>query len=262
MVNRLFFIMLLLTSMATAQEVDRVLMEGQVHVPPGDDPSGITVFNAATGQGTVTQNDGTFSIMVATGDAVQFSAVQYDPFVIEIDATILEAGQLNVYVSASITQLPEVRVGEPDLSGNIEVDVRRIRTNVPELPVESASEINDFDWEFRPDPRTVPENVAMGRRGLQNGLNFVNIFKGLYNSFTPEDRDAVAVEQGLRELYDDNFFQQNLQIPRRDIQDFILFTREQGLDQELLEDGNELELIEFLVQASREYKIRSGEEEM
>lgn len=262
MVNRLFFIMLLLTSICTAQQVDRELLEGHVHVPPGDDPSGITVFNTTTGQGTVTQNDGSFSIMVTTGDALQFSAVQYDSFVIEIDATILEAGQLNVYVSASITELPEVRVGEPDLSGNIEVDVRRITTSVPELPVESAADINEFEWEFRPDLQTSPENVAMGRRGLQHGLNFVNIFKGLYNSFTPDDRDDVAVEQSLRQLYDDNFFQQNLQIPRKDIHDFILFTREQGLEQQLLEEGNELDLIEFLVQASREYKVRSQEEGM
>ncbi len=258
--NRLFFIMFLVVSMATAQEVDRVLLEGQVHVPPGDDPSGITVFNTATGQGTVTQNDGAFSILVATGDSVQFSAVQYNPFIIEIDPTIIEAGQLNIYVSASITELPEVRVGEPDLSGNIEVDVRRIPTDVPELPVESAADINEFEWEFRPDPQTAPENVAMGRRGLQHGLNFVNIFKGLYNSFSPDKENPVAVEQSLRALYDDNFFQQNLQIPRKDIHDFLLFTREQGLDQKLLEEGNELELIEFLVQASREYKGRTQEE--
>lgn len=260
--NRFFFLLLLLTSFATAQEVDRVLLEGQVHVPPGDDPSGITVFNSATGQGTVTQHDGAFGLMVATGDSIQFSAVQYDPFVIRIDARILDAGQLNVYVSASITELPEVRVGEPDLSGNIEVDVRRIPTDVPDLPVESAADINEFEWEFRPDPQTSPENVAMGRRGLQHGLNFVNIFKGLYNSFNPERGEDAAIEQNLRALYDDSFFQENLQIPREDIHDFIMFTREQGLDQELLEEGNELELMEFLVQASRKYQGRSEQEGM
>src|SRR5690554_197533 len=128
---RFFVILFLMTAFCTAQDMERVLIDGQVNVPPGDDPSGITVFNTNTIQGTVTRDDGTYSIMVGVGDQLQFSAIQYEPFIIEITQTIIEVGELNVFVSANVTELPEVVIGAPDLSGNIEVDVRRIPVEVP-----------------------------------------------------------------------------------------------------------------------------------
>lgn len=253
---RIFVIIFFVTAFCSAQDMERVLIDGQINVPPGDDASGITVFNTSTRQGTVTRDDGTYSIMVGIGDELQFSALQYDPFVIEITDTLMDAGELNVFVSATITELPEVVVGAPDLSGNIEVDVRRIPVEVPELPAESAAEINDFEWEFRPDERTRVQNVAADEHGLQHGLNFVNLFRSVYNSFTPQDRDTAAVEDEIRALYDDAFFQENLNIPRTDIHDFLIFSREQGLDQELLQEDNELDLIEFLIRTSNVYNER------
>ena len=236
---RIFFVIFFVTALCSAQETERVLIQGQINVPLGDDASGITVFNTNTKQGTVTRDDGTFNIMVGLADELQFSALQYDPFVIEITDTLMEVGEL-----------PEVVVGAPDLSGNIEVDVRRIPVEVPELPTGTAAQINDFEWEFPPDQRTSLRNAAVGDRGLQHGLNFVNLFKSVYNSFSPQDRDTLGVEDEIRALYDDSFFQENLDIPRRDIHDFLLFSREQGLDHELLQEGSELDLIEFLISTS------------
>lgn len=253
---RIFFVIFFVTALCSAQETERVLIQGQINVPLGDDASGITVFNTNTKQGTVTRDDGTFNIMVGLADELQFSALQYDPFVIEITDALIQRGELNVFVSTNITELPEVVVGAPDLSGNIEVDVRRIPVEVPELPTGTAAQINDFEWEFPPDQRTSLRNAAVGDRGLQHGLNFVNLFKSVYNSFSPQDRDTLGVEDEIRALYDDSFFQENLDIPRRDIHDFLLFSREQGLDHELLQEGSELDLIEFLISTSNAYKQR------
>ena len=254
---RFFFIFFLVTALGTAQDTERVLFDGIVNVPPGDDPSGITVFNTNTKQGTVTRDDGTYSIMAGVGDQLQFSAIQYEPFVIEITESLMEVGELNVFVSANITELPEVVIGTPDLSGNIEVDVRRIPVQVPDLPAESAAEINEFEWEFRPDARTSPRNVAMNQHGLRHGLNFANLFRSVYNSFVPEGGDSAGSADQIRELYDDAFFQENLDIPRREIHDFLMFSREQGLDEELLQEGRELDLIEFLIETSRAYNSRA-----
>lgn len=253
---RAFIVIFFITALCSAQDMERVLMDGQINVPPGDDASGITIFNTNTNQGTVSRDDGTFSIMVGLADELQFSALQYESFIIEVTQALIEAGELNLFVSTNVTELPEVVVGAPDLSGNIEVDVRRIPVEMPELPAESAAQINDFEWEFPPDQRTSLRNAAMGDRGLHNGLNFVNLFKSVYDSFSPEQGDTERVEDEIRALYDDSFFQENLDIPRRDIHDFLLFSQEQGLNQELLQDGSELDLIEFLIRTSRAYKQR------
>lgn len=97
----------------------------------------------------------------------------------------------------------------------------------------------------------------MNQHGLRHGLNFANLFRSVYNSFVPEGGDSAGSADQIRELYDDAFFQENLDIPRREIHDFLMFSREQGLDEELLQEGRELDLIEFLIETSRAYNSRA-----
>lgn len=252
--------LLLFTGICSAQITERTMIDGKITVPVGDDPEGITIFNISSNQGTISMDDGTFRIPVAVGDELTFSALQFQEFKVVIDQRVMEAEELNVFISEAVTELPEVSVGEPDLSGNIEVDVNRIPVEEANLPDVTAAEINDHEWNFRPDEQTTPENAAMQASLMEDGMNFANIFRGIYSRrLAAINSSSEPVEEDMRRLYDDDFFQEHLDIKQENIHDFILYAEENGLTTEMVEEGNELDLIEFLVDQSRQYKNQAGE---
>jgi hypothetical protein len=165
---------------------------------------------------------------------------------------------MNVFLTESVTELPEVLLSDNKLSGDIRVDVSRIAVSDPDVPRYSAAELEALNVRRQPDSLMGPGRnaaLAAGNTRLVNGLNFVNIFKFLVgaevenNPFTKQELD-----EKLRDLYDDEFFRTNLDIEKDKINDFIYYVTDHGLDNDLLEDGNELNLIEFLIEKSKEYK--------
>lgn len=254
MKNILFFIIMSCSIFCNAQVQDRVMIEGKINVPAGDDPEGIAIFNISSNSGTVSTENGEFTIAVGVGDEISFSALQFQDFTVRVDQGIVESGQLTVTISEAITQLPEVVVTPYDLSGNVRVDVNRIEVEDPNLPDDAASEINPADWQFKPDEMTSPEVAAMDNPRLRYGLNIANIFRTIYSELTEEKADQRALDEKIRSLYEDEFFQEYLNIDQENINDFIFFAKDNGLTPQLLQEGNELDLIQFLITQSENYK--------
>lgn len=252
MMKKLFFLFFLMfTAVLLAQE--RTMIQGTISVPPGDDPTGITIFNETSKKGTVSTSGGNFSIAVAPGDRLVFSAVQFEDFTVIVGEEIIDSGVLNVRISEAINQLEEVVVSTTGLSGVIEIDVNRVPLGVIELP-ESAAEINPVKWEFKPDPLTSPRNAAMDLEYLQHGIKFINIFKAIFSESQQEEANRKRIDEKIRELYDDEFFQKYLDIEYENINDFIFFAESNGLREILLQPEHELDLIAFLIEQSEKYK--------
>ncbi|WP_372918241.1 hypothetical protein [Salegentibacter sp.] len=241
-----------------SQEEERVRVDGKIIVPEGDNPEGMTVYNETSQRGTITNTSGEFRISVAENDSISFSALQFQKFTVVVDQGVVDSGELNVFISETITELPEVVVLPHDLSGNVNVDVARIQVTDPDLPRYSAADLERMDVVTEPDALTGPgknEAMAASKTRLIHGLNFVNIFKALVGD---QDGDAQIRKQEkdeyIRQLYDDEFFQENLNIREENINDFIFYASDSGLNAEMMQEGNELELIEFLIAKSKEYK--------
>ncbi|HET8753285.1 MAG TPA: hypothetical protein VFM59_02910, partial [Salinimicrobium sp.] len=227
---------------------------------PRDDAEGITVYNKTTNRGTISTEEGDFMLAVALGDTIAFSAVQFQDFSVVIDQGVIDSGQLNVVINEAVNQLAEVVVRPYDLSGNVAVDVNRIAVAPTNLPAMSAAEINEAERQFLPDRLTVPENSVMGNRFMEHGLNFANIFRAIFASRDQSEFDTIAVEEQILLLYDDEFFRENLDVEKENINDFISFAEENGLSEEMLKEGNQLDLIEFLIAQSKSYNLQVSAE--
>lgn len=242
---------------------DRVEINGKINPPVGEDPEGISVVNRTAKSATISNDLGTFKIKVAAGDTLHFSALQFQNFSVVVDEGVVQNRQLNVFLTESVTELPEVVVTPYDLSGNVEVDVKLIPVAETNLPAQSAAEINDYNHTFRPDSLVSPQNAAMREGMIYSGANFANIFRNIFTS-----RDVTTTVDGsddlddeILQLYDDEFFKEQLNIRQENIHEFILFAEDNGLQPAMLEPENEMDLIEFLVAQSQKYKERkSGEE--
>ena len=254
---------LFLVQLSFAQTKDRRLVSGVVDVPVGDDPQGISIYNINSEVGTITNSVGNFSISVAENDTLKVFSVQFQEFLVVIDKRVLESKKLNIYLSDLINRLPEVVVSPYDLTGALAKDIESLEViNTSKIISEDNMDVSYAYLGNNPDFGQTPRNeaLALSQSRLVNGVNFVNLFKLLLISnkqndiSNPYSNNITDVDREIRQLYNDQFFKSNFNIEYENISDFILYADRNGLDEEMLKKGNELDLIDFLMGLSKKYK--------
>lgn len=225
-----------------SQDDGRHLLRGQVLYRNVNVPNE-NVINTTSEAYTITNDDGEFAIRVKVGDELVFTAVNYQLEVVKITEEILKKNRLVVEVNEKVTQLDEVVVSPENQAKFLQMQNEDFR---------------QYDYEI--DRATEVENIASSRveRGLlQNGLNFVNIFKALMkaggDSGEEASRAPLKVSEVLRHVYDDEFFVKDLKLPQDKIDEFLFYCDTKVPPQSLLRKDNEFQLIDFLVTQSKNY---------
>ncbi len=225
---------------------ERQLLRGKV-LYRGSNVANENVINATAETATITDDDGQFVIAVKEGDQLVFTAVNYQLEVVTITNAILENNRLVVEVTEKVTQLDEVVVSPENQKKFLEVKNEDFKT---------------FEYEI--DRGTEVENIAESQnvRGLQNGINFVNIFKAMLKSKNKDnsDKTPLKVSEVLRQVYEDEFFVIDLKLPQERIDAFLLYCDDKIPSQTLLKKENEFQLIDFLVTQSKSYLSEVNEE--
>ncbi len=271
MVKKVVFILFLFISpILIAQEIERVWVEGKVHVPKGEDAEGISIYNVSAQKGTVTNDEGSFSIEVAENDRLQIFALQYQSFTVVMDKGVVERKKLNIFVNPAITQLEEVIIRPYDLSGNVRADVAKIPTYYITKDWDLSYKNLEFGYNFTPDESSsITGNAAeeaLNINQLQHGLNFVAILGGVANVLFPSGTRLNSVEQtktntnlsnNMQQRFSREFIHDNFDIPREQAYDFLFYAQENGLKTDLLKPENEMQLMDFLNKSSVEYKKRA-----
>lgn len=199
------------------------------------------VINTTSEMATITNSKGEFAIRVKLDDELVFTAINYQLKVIKIDEEMLRRNRLVVEVNEKVTELDEVTVSPENQAKFLEL---------------KNEEFKEFQYDT--DQTTEVVNVAMddpGSKRLQDGLNFVNIFKALFLSdkAVEEDRQPLKVSNVLRQVYDDEFFVVDLKLPQDKIDAFLIYCDTKIPPQSLLKKDNEFQLIDFLVTQSKSF---------
>ncbi len=245
-------------TLSTAQITSRVMVDGKISAPIGDDVEGVVVYNRSTNQGTITNTDGFFKISVGINDRIEVVAMQYQHFTIMIDKGVIDSKKLNIFLNESVNQLEEVVVTPYDLNGNVAVDVKKIgfsESGIAEVSKQTSSRINDTDYDFTQDQLSSVENKVFLEDRMINGLNFVNLFKVVFKDKeeAKKKNHAPDIDVRMRTMYNDDFFKNYLALEIHQINDFIFFAEDNGLDNKYFETGKELDLLQFLVYQSKLY---------
>ncbi|GGX21544.1 hypothetical protein [Aquimarina muelleri] len=246
----------------SAQITSRVLVNGKVSVPIGDDAEGVVVYNRSTNKGTITNANGLFVISAGINDRIEVVAMQYQHFIVLVDKGIVDNKRLHIFLKESVNQLDEVVVTPYDLLGNITVDVKKIgynKSGIGEVAEETSSRINDADYDFIPDNLSDINSKDFSKfseEGLINGLNFVNLFRLVYNtkSNAKTEKNPKDIDVKVRNMYNDQFFKDYLALDIDQINDFIFFAEDNGLNAEYFKPGKELDLLQFLAYQSKVYQ--------
>jgi len=256
----LFF--LLATFSISAQVIDRVEVSGKIVVEQNE-IEGVTVYNSSSNKGTTTNEKGEFKIKVALNDKIQFGALQFKDFNIVIDKNVIESKKLTVFLVEQVNKLDEVLILPYDLSGNLETDLKSVQTFNPNMDAIYFGVANVTEYEFSDDTRSKTENIAMHSQGqaMENGFNFVNVaalllkplFKEVFKSNKKSNYSTTAESisyEVLKDKYSIEFLHQNFNIPTERMDEFLIYVEKQGLEEDMLASGSELEFLEFIYQKS------------
>lgn len=240
MKNTLFFVVLWI-SLSAFSQTKLVRLKGQV-LYRNSFVSDEAVVNSTREFSTITDENGAFSIEVAVGDELVFTAVNYQLEVIKITEDILKNGRLVVEVTDKVRQLDEVVLTPDNQEAFVEL---------------KNEEFKGFEYEV--DRASAVDNIALSPavRGIRDGLNVVSVFKllkSLLASSDQQDTPSLKLSEALEKVYDERFFIEDLRLQRAQIPDFLVYCDERVPAFQLLRKENEFELLEFLVTTAEAFK--------
>ena len=248
MTKKLLFLLVLFTTVSGFSQDDiRQPLRGSVIYMNIGVPNE-NVINATSEHATITNDQGLFRINVKVGDQIVFSAVNYNIKVVTITEEILANNRLVVEVNEKVTELDEVVITPEQQERFLAV---------------KNQEFKEYEYEI--DRGTEVENIAMSEadRGMQDGLNFVNIFRAIFKAQdekATEEGPKLKVSEVLRQVYDDSFFVVDLNIPQDKINEFLFYCDDQMPTRSLLKKENEFQLIDSLVDHSKTFLKNLNEE--
>jgi hypothetical protein len=156
---------------AIYQDIKRENVNGKIIIED------ITVYNSSSNLGSVTNENGEFTIDVASNDLLEIRALQYQNLDLKVNKTILESKNISVFLIEEINKLDEVIINSKGLTGQIKIDVKSLKTFNPKLDAIYFGMKNNDAYAFNDDNRSQIESIGMHSqsRTLVNGLNIVNV---------------------------------------------------------------------------------------
>jgi hypothetical protein len=248
----------IVTSSLCSQEIKRIEVSGKLSGT--NDVEGITIFNASSNIGTVTNKHGDFNIEVALNDVLEISALQYEAKTVSVNQEVISSKQIQLFLVDKVNALKEVLLLPSQLSGNLLNDIDNV---VPqkELQINFG---NLGQVEFPEDEFTKVDNKIVKKGQLVDGLNVASIL-GLNKLINRPIKKRtlpkveIKLEDKLALNYTPTFFNQNFQIPLNRVDAFMSFVVLNGLTETLLQENEEFMLLDFLQKQSIEFKKQEDE---
>lgn len=264
----LIFSCLLFYFVSFGQEKDREVLRGKI-IADTLDVENITVLNKNTVIGAVTDIDGMFSIRARENDTLVFQGLSFKSRNYVVREYDMVNKSVKIKLEVKINELNEVVITPNNLTGIVEVDAKRIETFEMRL---GAINFDDRSYEDIRDTKPINPLASEGLSPLR-GINFIRIANDLFVSKEKKEekrkrhiqtienekwREYVLTKSFYEHLfsrYSYHFFVGNLGIAHEDVVPFIAYA-EPPLEQmmELLKYENEINLIEYLITKSKEYK--------
>ena len=246
---------------AFSQDIQREIVNGKIIVE-GSDIENITIYNASSGKGTVTDNNGEFTIAVAFNDLLEIKALEYQNIDVRVNKAILESKKMSIYLIEEMNVLEEVVIKTDQLTGNIITDAKRVETFSPKLDAIYFGIKYTDTYELSDDNKSQIRNLEKNAQGqnMVNGLNVVNVVDQLLIPlFRSEVKDKKAAgipevpARSIKYYLGSNYLVENFDIPEHRVEEFIRYVEEDDFDFDLLNYGNEIELLELLSKKSKTF---------
>ncbi|TYA53212.1 peptidase associated/transthyretin-like domain-containing protein [Formosa maritima] len=246
-------------SIGISQNADRIEISGKVIVD-ANDVEGLTISNVTSKRIAVTDMNGEFNIYAALNDKIEISALQFETVYMIITKEIMSSKQLTVFLNERLTTLDEVVILPFSLTGELALDLNKIKLHNPKF---ENFYFREIDIEDNPNAEIYyqkVENTILNQDRFYNGVDFVKITNWLIKPLFKSNKNTYLAKDNLnsnylvlREAYTKDFISSSFNIPVDEVDEFIAFAEANNTDTMLYEGGNDIELIEYLVNQSKLY---------
>lgn len=263
----LLIVFLCVFNLVFSQDQERDVLRGRI-IADSLAVENITVLNLSTNVGAVSDFDGEFSIKARANDTLVFQGLAYVSQKYIITESDLLIDEFKIKLAVKITELDEVIVTPNSLTGILETDTKKIKVYGLDMSKIDVSKLKPD--EIR-NAKPVHPNANSNLSSLR-GIDFIAIFKMFTSKKKKEERRLKRLEQHenekwskevlvksfyqhLMQRYSHSFFVSNLKIKSEDIIAFVSFAEPDYAElSRLLKKENELILVEYLIQKSKEFK--------
>jgi len=258
-------ITLLLFTVSPLIAQENTIVHGTISAPLLGEAS-VHIINSTQGTGTVNSNSGSFQILVKENDELLFSSIQYKNITVKITSEIIEKGILDITLIEDLNELDAVNISNIKLTGNIATDIAGMEV-VKDMPVNiSFGAIKDIPFEADiNDAQEGPRNRAFESNTIMKpGVNFLALPGAITALLGIKEKPKVRINRNstktssekLKELFENNFFTETLNIEEAYIDDFIFFAEDNGLSSKMGANTSKLVVIDFLMDQSKKYNLQ------
>lgn len=251
MKSHLFFLFVLFTCSLVCGQTPTVLLQGKVMNDNTDAfmPS-VHVLNLSSVEGVITDKEGTFEIAVQANDTLYFSYLGFKPLKVAVSNDMIKLGPPIFRLTSISFALEEVIVKPYQLTGYLEIDVRKVPLNpagryrIPGLP-QSGYEAGNSNR----------SSISKAIGALFNPADF------LYNLFgkNPKQmrklkkmREDDAIRNLLSTKFDREVLVQLLGIDRNNLNEII---RNCNYSNAFIKEANDLQILEAISGCYEEYRV-------
>ncbi|WNM19209.1 hypothetical protein [Flavobacterium capsici] len=233
-----YIVFILFFQLSFSQSLLRKNLKGQV-VNDSIKVDNVVVFNINNQKGTTVYQDGSFEIEVRENDTLFFSSLYFLPEKVLITSREIEKGNLIVPLEAFVNKLQEVVVKSKVKP--------RLDTNR-----------NIVDTQYYGDSKSSVKNPFIYTGEIQNGVDFVRIFKDIGRAFKKKKKEKQAQEILFTDLVmkkiDYDFYKTTLKLKDEEIRLFLFYCEKGEHDFEQFNTKTNFEIMNFLIEKNKEYQ--------
>ncbi len=253
---KLLLFVLLLSSGLIAQKLPRETLNGQL-ISDSMPVDNVLVTNITANVATISKDDGTFQILVRVKDTLIFSGLNFSRQSLVLNEADLKFNLLKIELETRVNPLEEVVINPNALSGNLTKDSENIKVSALKADVNVSTTMATL---YEGDAQSSPDNKLMpGYLDDTYMTDFVAIGKKLVRSFKRSEaeknrnKDISRFSVLVQNRFSDDFFRNNLKLDKSQTIAFLNFCEKDPKAKELVENGKDFELIDFLMQKNQEF---------
>ena len=273
--NSFFIVVFIFSQLVFSQNSGRQVLKGKV-ITDSLDVENITVFNISSNIGAITDQFGVFYIKAKENDTLFFQGLSFVSQKYILTKKDFYVEELEVQLDIKINELNEVIVSPYTLTGNLEKDMKKIKVYDPfgSIDMNVVKYYEDDKYYESPKITTAPDHFAPGGSTVDFKIIGKAIGKFLGIKSNPRKNVEAVIEnrklrevqsksfsEHIKERYSNHFFTSTLKIENDKIPSFLAFAEMPSYELvNFLKSENELQLLEYLILKSTEFKSKFNEE--
>ena len=239
-----FFIIFLIPYTSYSQTKE---LSGFVESNNGD-VVGLNVISKKSGRGTITDQNGRFSILVEQNDTLLISSIQYGLKIVPVNNFLHQPDPVKINLQETPIELKEVVVSNHYLTGDLLYDINSLK-------LEKVLSNEDLGL---PNPQI--RRLSYAERELKHSSTgainlLINVLTGRLKQVKKEIKaeKVAGYFDSVKSKLNDSFFIDHLNIPPNNIDGFSIYCCEDENLVQIIENSNDLELVTFFEKKSKEF---------